>query len=51
MNKSTPMPDFTTRDEEADYFDAHFLEEWQEGQPVKIHRNMIVPYKYGLTKR
>ena len=44
------MPDFKTRNEEADYFDTHFLEEWRRGQPVRIRRVYDHPIQVRLDE-
>lgn len=44
----TNMPDFQSREEEAEYLDRHFLELWQAGEPVNIKRTYSRPMQVRL---
>ena len=46
----TNMPDFQSREEEAEYLDSHFLELWQEGEPVSIKRSYNKPVQVRLDE-
>jgi hypothetical protein len=49
MSKNT-VPDFKSREEEAEYFDTHFMEEWEQGEPVRIRRAYDHPMQVRLDE-
>ena len=48
--RQSDIPDFKSREEEAEYFDAHFMEEWEQGSPVRIRRAYDHPMQVRLDE-